>query len=65
MAMVQPQAFNTMDDRPPPDALEKGLRFGCGSIGGQVIAIVPGRDGDDVPAYLERQVQQKIKDSQP
>jgi hypothetical protein len=27
-----------MDDRPPPDALEKGIRFGCGfSFGGVIL----------------------------
>jgi len=27
-----------MDDRPPPDALEKGIRFGCGFLfGGTVL----------------------------
>lgn len=32
--------------------------------GGKIIMIVPGRDGDDAQTYLERQVQQKIKESQ-
>jgi len=31
---------------------------------GKVIMIVPGRDGDDAQPYLERQVQEKIKESQ-
>jgi len=32
---------------------------------GQVIMIVPGRDGDDAKGYLERQVQEKINEIQP
>lgn len=32
--------------------------------GGKVVVIVPGRDGDDARTYLERQVQEKIKESQ-
>lgn len=31
---------------------------------GKVVMIVPGRDGDDAQPYLERQVQEKIKESQ-
>ena len=32
--------------------------------GGKVVMIVPGREGDDARPYLERQVQEKIKESQ-
>ncbi len=32
--------------------------------GGKVVMIVSGRDGDDAQPYLERQVQEKIKESQ-
>lgn len=32
--------------------------------GGKVVMIVPGQDGDDAQPYLERQVQEKIKESQ-
>jgi predicted RNA binding protein YcfA (HicA-like mRNA interferase family) len=32
--------------------------------GGKVVMIVPGHDGDDAQTYLERQVQEKIKESQ-
>ncbi len=31
---------------------------------GKVVMIVPGGDGDDAQPYLERQVQEKIKESQ-
>ncbi|NQX02717.1 type II toxin-antitoxin system HicA family toxin [bacterium] len=31
---------------------------------GKVVVIVPGHDGDDAQRYLERQVQEKIKESQ-
>ncbi|MEO5714738.1 MAG: type II toxin-antitoxin system HicA family toxin [Luteolibacter sp.] len=31
---------------------------------GQVVMIVPGRDGDDAKGYLERQVQEKINEIQ-
>jgi predicted RNA binding protein YcfA (HicA-like mRNA interferase family) len=31
---------------------------------GKVAMIIPGRDGDDAQPYFERQVQEKIKESQ-
>jgi predicted RNA binding protein YcfA (HicA-like mRNA interferase family) len=31
---------------------------------GKIVIIVPGRDGDDASPYLERQVQEKIIESQ-
>jgi len=31
---------------------------------GKVVMIVPGRDGDDAQPYLERQVQEKIRELQ-
>ena len=30
---------------------------------GQIVMILPGRDGDDAKSYLERQVKQKIEES--
>ena len=36
--------FKSMDDNPPPDLLEKGLRFGCGFFfGGAVVFFVLAR----------------------
>ncbi len=32
---------------------------------GQVVTIIPGRDGDDAKPYLERQVQDKINEIEP
>jgi predicted RNA binding protein YcfA (HicA-like mRNA interferase family) len=32
---------------------------------GQVVTIIPGRDGDDAKPYLERQVQDKINEIKP
>ncbi len=32
---------------------------------GQSVTIIPGRDGDDVKPYLERQVQDKINEIKP
>lgn len=31
---------------------------------GKIVMIIPGREGDDAKPYLERQVQEKIKESQ-
>jgi predicted RNA binding protein YcfA (HicA-like mRNA interferase family) len=31
---------------------------------GKIVMIVPGREGDDAKPYLERQVQEKISESQ-
>lgn len=32
--------------------------------GGKIVMIIPGRDGDDAQPYLERQIQEKISESQ-
>lgn len=32
---------------------------------GQIVTIIPGRDGDDAKPYLERQVQDKINEIKP
>jgi len=43
----------------------KGSHRKFSAKGGQVVMIVPGRDGDDAKPYLERQVQDKINEINP
>jgi len=42
----------------------KGSHRKFSAKGGKVVVILPGRDGDDVKSYLEKQIAQKIKEAE-